>query len=123
MPPRKRHKVAEEHRDPIARFSESLVRAEERERTERARAKQERKAADLAARLAAEHAERLRVANVELSAAIAAAKAAHASGKGIAEADARWRVAKARVIELETGAPPAWSGHRDDGPPQDQHDK
>ena len=43
-----------------------------------------------------------------LDRAIATAKSARASGKGVAEADAAWKQAKARVIELETGAPPAW---------------
>ena len=30
-------------------------------------------------------------------------------GKGRAEADDAWKVAKARVIELETGVAPAWA--------------
>ena len=30
-------------------------------------------------------------------------------GRGRAEADQAWKVAKALVIELETGTPPAWA--------------
>ena len=31
--------------------------------------------------------------------------------KGVDAADAAWREAKARLIELETGAPPSWAAH------------
>ena len=33
------------------------------------------------------------------------------AGAGVAPADAEWRRAKARLIELETGAPPTWVDH------------
>jgi len=60
------------------------------------------------AKIAADHAEAVRIAGRELEQAIAAAKAARASGRGVAEADLAWRKAKARVIELETGEAPDW---------------
>lgn len=108
MPPRKRKKVAEAHRDPVVRFGEAIQRSDEHAAAERKRIKAERAEAERLARLAAEHAEAVRVAGIELERAIAAAKAARASGRGIAEADAAWKQAKARMIELETGAAPAW---------------
>lgn len=108
MPPRKRKKVAEADRDPIVRFGEAIRRSDELAAAERKRVKAERAEAERLARLAAEHAEAVRVAGIELDRAIAAAKAARANGRGIAEADAAWKRAKARVIELETGAAPAW---------------
>lgn len=45
----------------------------------------------------------------ELQAAVEAVRVAKRAGKGQAEADTRWRAAKARVIELETGAAPSWA--------------
>ena len=64
-----------------------------------------------AARKAAAEAEAnaLRDAKRELDRAIAAVRAAKSNGRGAAEADAAWKVAKARVIELETGSAPAWA--------------
>jgi hypothetical protein len=105
MPARKRHKKAEEHRDPVARFADALKRSEAREQAERER----RRAARVAAERAAERAEALRVARVELDAAIERVRVAHRDRRGRDEADAAWRAAKARVIELETGAPPTWT--------------
>jgi hypothetical protein len=108
VPPRKRKKVAEAERDPLVRFAEAITTSDERAATERKRLKAEKLEAERLARLAAEHAEALRKARAALDRAIAAAKAARSSGKGIAEADDTWKRAKARVIELETGAPPTW---------------
>lgn len=51
----------------------------------------------------------LKAARAELDAAIEAVRSAKASGRGRAEADAAWKAAKARVIELETGSRPAWA--------------
>lgn len=109
MPPRKRHKTPERDRDPVVRFAESVRRSDERAAAERQRLKEEKAAAELAAQRAAEHALVLAKARRALDRAIVNAKAARASGKGTAEADAAWRVAKARLIELETGAPPPWT--------------
>jgi hypothetical protein len=108
MPPRKRKKVVEADRDPVVRFGEAVLRSDAQAAAERARVKAERAEAARLAQLAAEHAEALRVARIELDRAISAAKAARASGRDVAAADAAWKQAKARVIELETGAPPAW---------------
>jgi hypothetical protein len=108
MPPRKRKKVTEADRDPVVRFGEAIRRSDELAEAERERVKAERAEAARLAQLAAEHAEALRVAHIELDRAISSAKAARASGRGVVEADAAWKQAKARVIELETGAPPAW---------------
>jgi hypothetical protein len=108
MPPRKRKKVAQPELDPLTRFAAAITASDAQAAAERERIKQERLEAERVARVAAEHAEALRVARRSLDRAIAAAKAARASGKGVAEADASWKQAKARVIELETGAPPTW---------------
>jgi hypothetical protein len=53
----------------------------------------------------------LDAARRELEQAIGAARDARRTGSGIDAADAAWRHAKARLIELETGAPPEWAGH------------
>lgn len=111
MVARKRHKKAEEHRDPIVRFAEALKRTELREQKERERQAEEKEAA----KRAAIHAEHLRLAKIELDEAIAKVKAARADRRGTAEADQIWQLAKAKVIELETGAPPPWAAKKQDG--------
>lgn len=63
-------------------------------------------------RRAAEHAASLAAAQRDLQDAIEGVRVAKRAGKGTVEADTRWRAAKARVIELETGAPPAWAADR-----------
>ena len=92
MPARKRRKQAEEHRDPIKRFADALKRSEAREQAARERKKAERAAAELAA----QRAEELRLARLDLDRAIAAMKVARRDRRGVVEADAAWRVAKAR---------------------------
>jgi hypothetical protein len=67
------------------------------------------KAAAAAQRRATAHREALEQAQLDLRRAIDAVRAAKVSGHGGAEADLAWRAAKARVIELETGHPPAWA--------------
>jgi hypothetical protein len=111
MPARKRHRKAEEHRDPIVRFAEALKRTEAREQKERERQAEEKEAA----KRAAIHAEHLRLAKIELDEAIAKVKLARSDRRGIDEADQIWQIAKAKVIELETGAPPAWAAKKRDG--------
>lgn len=105
MPARKRRKKAEEHRDPIVRFAEALKRSEAREAKEQQRKADER----AAAKREAERLEQLRLAKIDLEQAIAAVKRAREARHGIEAADLQWREVKARVIELETGAPPAWA--------------
>ena len=53
----------------------------------------------------------LDAARRELEDAISNAREARRAGSGVAATDAEWRRAKARLIELETGAPPEWAGH------------
>ena len=82
-----------EQRDKVRREKERA------ERVERDRVEGERRAKDTA----------LNDAQRELARAIATVRRAKESGKGRAEADAAWKAAKARVIELETGVAPAWA--------------
>ena len=109
--PARKHRNAQkpDHRDPVTRFGDALTESKQRQADEQRRKQRERDEAERLAREAAEHAERVRAAEADLTRAIAAAKAARTDGKGIAEADAEWRSAKARVIELETGTSPDWS--------------
>jgi hypothetical protein len=106
--------------DPIKRFASTLRASEERERAEQERAQREREEAENAARAAAEHAEALATARRDLERAIERARDARRAHSGVSAADAAWRQAKARVIELETGAPPDWvrdEGAQPDGEP------
>ncbi len=86
-----------------------LRESAERERVERDRLRIERQQAQSAAEAAAAHAAALDAARLELEAAIGNAREARREGSGVAAADAAWRAAKARLIELETGAPPEWA--------------
>ena len=45
----------------------------------------------------------------ELERAVESVRHAKQVGRGRAEADDAWKVAKALVIELETGTPPPWA--------------
>jgi hypothetical protein len=86
-----------------------LRESAERERAEAERIRLEREEASNAARAAAEHAAAIVAARRNLERAIEDARLARRTGSGIANADAAWRQAKARLIELETGAPPPWA--------------
>lgn len=108
MPARRRHRKQPPNPDPIVRFAEAVKQSDAKAKAERQRIEAERREAKRRAQLAAEHAEAVRVAGIALDKAIAAAKRARASGKGVPEADLAWRQAKARVIELETGQAPDW---------------
>jgi membrane protein involved in colicin uptake len=109
MPARKRHRRRPEHPDPVVRFGRALDQARSAEEAERKRIQAEREAAEHAAKLAAEHAARLAAAKRRLEHAITAVKSSRSSGVGTAEADAAYRAAKARVVELETGERPSWA--------------
>jgi hypothetical protein len=78
-----------------------LRESAERERAELERVRLERQQARDAAHAAAAHEAALDAARRE----------ARRTGSGVAAADAAWRHAKARLIELETGAPPEWANH------------
>ncbi len=109
MPARKRNRRKPEHPDPLVRFGRALDQAKAAERAEQQRIQAEREAAKLAAQLAAEHAANLARAERQLERAIAAVKQSRSSGSGAAEADVAYRVAKAEVVELETGERPSWA--------------
>jgi len=110
VPSRKRPKTpAPEPPGPIEQFAAILRESTERERAEQERQRLEREAAEAAARAATEHAAALAAAHRELERAIESAREARRARSGIESADAVWRQAKARVIELETGAPPPWA--------------
>jgi sugar (pentulose or hexulose) kinase len=83
----------------------------ERERAERERLQLEQQEARDAAQAAVEHAAALEDARRELEHAISGVREARRAGSGVAASDAAWRQAKARLIELETGAPPEWARH------------
>lgn len=108
MPARKRHRRPPEHPDPVVRFAravdESDAKAKARVRQEQARRREEAERR----KRAAEHAKAVDQARQQLDRAIADAKRARSSGDDVAEADAAWKRAKARVIELETGEAPDW---------------
>ena len=104
MPARKRHKRQPEHPDPVVRFGRALERDRERRRAEQARIQAEREDEQRRAELAAEHARKVKRANERLERAIAAVKAK----RGDDAVEAEYRVAKADVIELETGERPDW---------------
>lgn len=82
----------------IAQFAAALRESEARERAEQERRRARKTAA-----------EQLAIARAELDRAIAEVRRAQRTRSGIAEADAAWKAAKARVIELETGAAPTWA--------------
>ena len=93
----------------VERFAQSVREHEEADR----RAKQaeiDRKAEEERRRLEAiEQAARLERAQAAHQHAVEQVKQAQRTGKGAAEADLAWREAKADLIELETGARPAWA--------------
>ncbi len=122
MPARKRHRRPPEHPDPVVRFGRALKEAKEKERTEQIRIQAEREEQKRLAKLAAEHAAKLAKARRRLDQAIADVKAARSTGRRKAEADEAYRVAKAAVVELETGERPDWAPnqeHPDEGRSED----
>jgi hypothetical protein len=86
-----------------------LRESAERDRAEADRVRREREAASRAARDAAAREAALVAARRDLERAIENARVARRTGSGVGAADAAWRVAKARLIELETGEPPPWA--------------
>lgn len=93
----------------IERFAAALKDSETAARAAKAHQQQERTDAALRAEHAAAKANALAVARRELESAVEGVRAAKQIGRGRAEADQVWKVAKALVIELETGTPPAWA--------------
>lgn len=117
MPARKRHRRQPEHPDPVVRFGRALKEAKAQERAEQIRIQAEREEQKRLAKLAAEHAAKLSKARKRLDQAIADVKTARATGRRKAEADEAYRVAKAAVVELETGERPDWAPNRDRATP------
>ncbi|MFZ9627907.1 MAG: hypothetical protein ACO3C1_00990 [Ilumatobacteraceae bacterium] len=91
----------------VERFAAALKDTARREREQRAAAEQRAASARAEAQQRADHAAALAAARLELRTAIAGVRSA--TGAAVAAAEAAWRTAKARVIELETGAPPSWA--------------
>jgi len=97
----------------VVRFGRALKEAKAQERAEQIRIQAEREEQKRLAKLAAEHAARLAKARKRLDQAIADVKTARSTGRRKAEADEAYRVAKAAVVELETGERPDWAPSRD----------
>jgi hypothetical protein len=95
--------------DPAELFAAALRESEERDRATRERQRQQQDAAAARAAELAAHADALQRAHHDLERAIQAVRDAKHHGRSTVQADAEWKSAKARVIELETGAPPAWA--------------
>lgn len=93
----------------LERFAAALKETEKAEKVAREREQTKRAEAARKADDAAAHASSLATAQRELKRAVEAVRHAKETGRGRAEADAAWKVAKARVIELETGTAPAWA--------------
>ena len=100
----------------IERFAAALKDSERADRAAKARQQQERMDAGLRAEHAAAKVTALATAHRELERAVQSVRAANQVGRGRAEADQAWKVAKALVIELETGTPPAWAPKPADPP-------
>jgi hypothetical protein len=112
VPSRRRPKPPKpEPQDPVEQFATLLRESAERERAAQDRHRVERQRARDAADSAAAHAVALDAARHKLEVAIRDAREARRAGSGVAAADEAWRQAKARLIELETGAPPDWARH------------
>lgn len=127
MPSRRRHKSPPPPPSPVAsggagaagdaarvqsdveRFAAALKESERADAAARERARQAKAEATRAADAKAAQAASLATARRDLERAVEAVRAAKQSGRGRAEADAAWKVAKARVIELETGTAPTWA--------------
>jgi hypothetical protein len=109
VPARKRHRQQPTPTDPVVQFGRELIERAARERAAEERRRAEREEASRQRRLAAERAAAIAAAEERVARAIAAAKAARASGRGVPAADAEWKAAKAALIELETGAAPDWT--------------
>ncbi len=104
----------------IERFAAALKDSEKAARAEKARREQERSDAALRADQAAAKAVALTTAHRELERAVEAVRTAKQIGRGRADADQAWKVAKALVIELETGTPPSWAPKLPDPPDPDE---
>ena len=96
-------------KDPAELFAAALKESEARDKVQREKERQAKEAADRKAAEQRAHADALTAARRELDRAIQAVRDAKRDGRSTVDADTRWKAAKARVIELETGAPPSWA--------------
>lgn len=96
-------------RDPAEMFAAALRESDARDTAKRERDRQQKEAADAKAAADAAAVNALKDARRDLDRAIRAVRDAKAAGRGTVDADAAWKAAKARVIELETGERPTWA--------------
>ncbi|MEI7546865.1 MAG: hypothetical protein WCK21_02235 [Actinomycetota bacterium] len=108
MAKQQRLNPADVQRD-LERFAAAVKETEKAERA--AKDKSRKESDERQQRAAAAQAQQRSLADAqrELQKAVADVRQAKQTGRGRAEADAAWKVAKARVIELETGSAPAWA--------------
>ena len=112
VPSRRRPKSPKpEPQAPVEQFATLLRESAERERAAQDRIRLERQRARDAADSAAGSRRCAGCGSPQLEDAIRDAREARRAGSGVAAADEAWRQAKARLIELETGAPPYWARH------------
>lgn len=93
----------------LERFAAALKDSEKADKAAKEKEHKARDERDQAVATANAKAAETTDAKRELERAVEAVRRAKASGRGRAEADAAWKVAKARVIELETGTAPSWA--------------
>ena len=106
----------------IERFAQAVRESEEAARRAKQSARDRKAAAERRKVEAIEHAARLERARAAHQRAVEQVKEAQRTGRGAATADLAWREAKAALIELETGAPPAWASRPDSGDHQSEGD-
>ena len=104
--------------DAVERFAAALKESEALDRERRRKEGAERAARAQAAASAAAQEQELRDARRRLERAIEKVRDAKRRGASTVEADREWKDAKARVIELETGAAPSWAPTP---PPEEAH--
>lgn len=93
----------------VERFAAALKESASADRADRERERQARAEVARKADEAAAHEKALITARRDLERAVESVRQAKQAGKGRATADEAWKVAKARVIELETGVAPSWA--------------
>jgi hypothetical protein len=94
--------------------------SEEAERRAKQSARDRKAAAERRKAEAVERAANLERARAAHQRAVELVKEAQRTGKGAAAADMAWREAKAALIELETGQPPAWASRLDPNAHQEE---
>jgi hypothetical protein len=93
----------------VERFAAALKESANADRADRERERQARAEVARKADEAAAHEKALATARRDLERAVESVRQAKQAGRGRAAADEAWKVAKARVIELETGVAPSWA--------------